>query len=586
MPITFYPEKPIELLEKYITKENGTPLNGEIEIYRKLYDDLNRSRSNWWVWHDLKLPFHSDRSNPYRKTSAQIDFLILSEEGILILEVKGGPISYRNNTFYYGNNYENKISQNPFSQAEGYKYTVRDNVLNSGSKYLICHAVAMPHCHVSFDFRIIENSILWSAAFTDRYGNSMENFILSVFKYNREKHKKYHRNFPKLGLREIDEVKRILSPVVYDLNRFYNADTSEWLNVSNLDILDSLSKNDRIMIEGCPGTGKTTLAKAFIDKQLTKKGLYLCWNNLLMHKIKFELKSRDILKTCEVNTLSKFILKLDQQLVPNQLMILDEEEYYRLLKELLAKLKNDGALPQYDYMVIDEGQDILDRGADLLINELLANGKGLENGKALLLYDIDQSYFIEGRDVAEIAALLSVYFAHFKLNEVRRSAQCPDIRKMAVRAINDPDSLSFELFSSHPLDRIKIKYFSSLEDIKNYIVKNILRSIRENKNSLKGSECIVLIESVLLKPSYGIEPGMHYYLQIKDVEELDQDNIGDTSNVLRYTSILKYKGLEKENVILIVRNPSLLNRYELYIGVTRAIANLEVLVVNTISVNE
>ena len=44
------------------------------------------------------------------------------------------------------------------------------------------------------------------------------------------------------------------------------------------------------MIEGPPGSGKTTIAKAYIDRQVGKKGIYLCWNNLLMHYMKSILK--------------------------------------------------------------------------------------------------------------------------------------------------------------------------------------------------------------------------------------------------------------------------------------------------------
>jgi len=314
MPVNFYPNKPIELLEKYIVKENGSPLNGEIDVYRKLFCDLDQSEKDWHVWHDLKLPVHSDRLNPYRKTSAQIDFLILCEEGVLILEVKGGPISFNNSTFYYGNNYESEISQNPFSQAEGYKFTIKDNILKTGNKYMVCHAIVFPHCNNIFNSKVIDNEILWTKATSHIYNDSFEKFILSVYKYNREKLRKYHRNFAALSGNDINEVKRILSPIVNDLNRYYNSNTNEWLNVSNLDILESLTKNDRIMIEGGPGTGKTTMAKAFIDQQLTKRGLYLCWNNLLMNKVKHELKLRNILKTCEVDTFSRFLLKLDSKL--------------------------------------------------------------------------------------------------------------------------------------------------------------------------------------------------------------------------------------------------------------------------------
>jgi hypothetical protein len=581
MPVHFYPYRPIDLLERYILKEDGSPLQGEIDIYRKLFTDLQRSDKEWHIWHDLHLPFHAHSYNPYNKISAQIDFLILCQEGILVLEVKGGPISLKDNTFYYGNNYEQPIAQNPFSQAEGYKYTIKDRVLNTGSRYMICQAVAFPHSYRTFNARIIEADILWTEGDAAQYDHSMETFLLSVFRYNRDRHAHYHRHFPRLGPQEINEVKRILSPIVHDVNRYYNPNTSEWLNISNLDILESLTRNDRIMIEGCPGTGKTTLAKAFIDWQLTKKGLYLCWNNLLMHQVRYELGLRGVLKTCEVTTFSRFLLQLAPSLNAQELLELDEVGFYELVKSTIQGLKARERLPQYDYLVLDEGQDVLDRGADILINELLdKNGNGLNQGKAFLLYDIDQSYALERRLVKEIADLISVYFAHFRLHEIRRCAQCPDIKEIALKAVRDPESLSAQFLSTASYERIKISYFSSLEAIKDHIVKHILRSIRDKHSSLKGSNCVVLIESILLRPEYHGEPSMQFYLELPDVEELTEHTIGDKSNKLRYTSILKYKGLEKDNVILIVSNPGHHNKYELYIGVTRAISNLEILVVN------
>ena len=102
MPVKFFPEKPIDLLEKFIINDDGKPLQGEIEVYRKIYTDCSHSKRDWYVWHDFRLPFHSNTYNPYRKTSAQIDFLVLNSEGILIIEVKGGPISLRESQFYYG----------------------------------------------------------------------------------------------------------------------------------------------------------------------------------------------------------------------------------------------------------------------------------------------------------------------------------------------------------------------------------------------------------------------------------------------------------------------------------------------------
>lgn len=63
MPVSFHPNNPIDALERIIIKEDGSPLYGEIDIYRKLWVDLGASETEWDVWHDLKLPEHSDKYN-------------------------------------------------------------------------------------------------------------------------------------------------------------------------------------------------------------------------------------------------------------------------------------------------------------------------------------------------------------------------------------------------------------------------------------------------------------------------------------------------------------------------------------------
>lgn len=74
MPVRFHPNNPIDSLETIIVKEDGTPLRGEINVNRKLWEDLDRSGLEWDVWHDLKLSEHSDHFNYYKKTNAQVNF--------------------------------------------------------------------------------------------------------------------------------------------------------------------------------------------------------------------------------------------------------------------------------------------------------------------------------------------------------------------------------------------------------------------------------------------------------------------------------------------------------------------------------
>jgi hypothetical protein len=226
---------------------------------------------------------------------------------------------------------------------------------------------------------------------------------------------------------------------------------------------------------------------------------------------------------------------------------------------------------QYDYIIIDEGQDIINRGVESLLDKLTGHGNGLERGNLLFLCDNEQAYSTCDENISDDIDLLSMYFTHYQMNHAHRSVNNPNIRDLASRIIEDVYQLDTKV--TMDLYPNMVMQFSSFKEAKSKMTKDFLKPIREPNNYLRGKDCILLIESTLLKGDNLEE------LFMNDCEALTESNVTDTSNVLRYTSPLKFKGLEKENVALIVRQPNAINQNEIYVGITRAKSNLKIYVV-------
>ena len=71
-----------------------------------------------------------------------------------------------------------------------------------------------------------------------------------------------------------------------------------------------------------------------------------------------------------------------------------------------------------------------------------------------------------------------------------------------------------------------------------------------------------------------------FYDRLADIEwikELTHKNLSLQSETLSLTTILSYKGLENKHIILLLDADKVSDKYELYIGMSRAILDVEII---------
>ena len=515
---------------KFIPPYMGEEIKSNAE--RKMYDVLQQlNMKNAVVLHSLGLPKHES------KIYGEIDFVVVCDLGVACLEIKGGRVECRDGKWIFTDRYgtAREKPEGPFAQVIGNMFSIRELLKKKFpsnrhmKNLLVASGVVFPDIKFNSNSEEIIPEIIYDNATDD-----ITEYIKGVFNYWKERQ---HREPSKLSPNDINEVVNYLRgdfvflPTLSDrLN-----DVEERLvrlTADQVTVMDALSENTHLLIEGNAGTGKTLLAIDFARKKAAadKKVLYLTYNKNLARKVDTQISKTDNLKVINIHALFGEYVKINvDELNENPQKYFSEilpERFYDYINGIdLGELENI----QYDVLVMDEGQDIIKPIYLYCLDSLLKGG--LEKGEWSVFYDEKQNIYnpeyYDGMDI-----LQGYNYTKFKLYiNCRNTVQIGKFSSQ-ISGINMGE------FLKENGEEVQKITFSGTDDLKKKI-KDIMKYLQGQQVDLQD---IVFLTPKKYKNSMLADIGL-------EVNELG-DKYDNSKNLPIYATIQGFKGLDSKIVIL------------------------------------
>jgi hypothetical protein len=356
---------------------------------------------------------------------------------------------------------------------------------------------------------------------------------------------------------ELDVYFRLKEPLIRSLgyslplHKKIEAAETRFLEMTNrqLELLRIIGSNKDIIISGPAGSGKTIMATT-IARELSetqKKVLILTFNRILANNIRYGLGNPENPEVSTYHSLArKYIdLKDKQWWTENS----KNENFWDLEVPLkfLEALKNVD--PIYDYIIIDEAQDLQELWYENL-NALIK-----PEGGFYIFIDEDQDIFHSFRSIALNRKLFTFPLEENCRNTIKIINQLKTYIKKEIKYKND----------SVEGDDIKIiEYKNDIEQM-NHIKNEWLRLVNEDKIS---PDRILLIMNTDKRQSCLSNTKKFGKFQI---ESLPGRTGQLQNNKVNYSSIRSFKGLEADIVFIIDTDKVIKPNYKiLYTQASRA----------------
>jgi nuclease-like protein/AAA domain-containing protein len=357
---------------------------GEKEIFARLQDDP--ATSDWFVLHSLDVARH------LRQVAGEIDFVIVvPEKGVLCLEVKACRELHRQGgLWYYGPVSSTEgDARGPFRQVADTMHSLRERLVKRApglANVVFWSGVVFPYVNFAVsseewhEWQVIDARLFKSHPFALLVRNMLDRAREHLV--NAETAKWFDARSRSPDSLQAETLVQMLRPHfeffqspkarIQQLDDEVNRYTQE-----QLEALDAMEANSRVLFEGPAGTGKTMLAIEAARRGAAsgRRVLFVCFNRLLARKLAVDIASMPSVKVC---TLHRHMLDVVGQEGPPA----DASESFwtdQLPEHAIATVLGSSEDRAYDQVVVDEAQDILRRQyldfLDLSITGGLAAGR-------------------------------------------------------------------------------------------------------------------------------------------------------------------------------------------------------------------
>lgn len=470
--------------------------------------------------------------NQFEKSEYEIDFIIsIPNEAILCLEVKGGIINYNGiSNRWFQNSKPLKVG--PDTQATSASHNLINRFSYLSRDVPIGWAICFPDCElpdkVDLPTSLDVNHIIdqKSLLYIDK---ALESIFKSIKSQNPErtgcKYFVYER-FKNDLLRGLGLVQRLSTKFKHEEEKFIE------LADSQLNVFKQVAENDKIIVNGPAGSGKTIVAKE-LAKELAsenKNVLLLCYNRTLANKISYDIgiRNNELITTGSFHSYTK---RLVEYYDPEWWRIQDtlEPNFWEL--ELPAKVEGilDGHsdLTKYDVLIIDEAQDFKEFWFELLFRLVK------EDGKKIIFLDRIQDIFNRNVVIPEQSSFVKFTLPENCRNTKNIVSYLEEIIGEPIKIRKNPVGAQVEIYDAKNSIDLQTKLVCEIKDL-------------TTAHNLSSDQILILINSNKESSSISNLKKVGNYA----LKSLDNKARVD-KNSIPYTTINTFKGLEWDVVFVI-----------------------------------